>query len=385
MIAKVVGGALLIAGTTVGAGMLALPLATGLLGFLPTMVVFALIWGLMLWSAFLIIEVNQAIPGQVNLISMAKATLGSRGAAGMWVVFLLLFYALLSAYFTGSGTFLAEVVESIWGVTLPFYLKPLFLLTLLGPFIWFGMRSVDMANRYLMMGKILAYLVLVSYVIVHITPQLLLHVDFRYTVGSFAVVLTAFGYHVLIPSLMEYLNRDVSKVRLCVLTGSLLSLISYVVWEVAILGTIPATGSSSIQQLVLQGHSVAQALQSQLAIPRITYLARIFALFAMGTSFLGVSMGLFDFLRDGMKLSLGPQDKLKSLAFTYVPPFLFAVIWPSGFILALEYAGVLAAILLGVFPVLMAVKIRGKWQLSTGVGLCVFVVLIAVALGHKFS
>ena len=65
-----IGAVLLIAGTTIGAGMLALPVMTSFVGFLPSIVIFVVCWMFMLATAYFFLDVNFAVEGEVNLISM---------------------------------------------------------------------------------------------------------------------------------------------------------------------------------------------------------------------------------------------------------------------------------------------------------------------------
>ena len=48
---RYLGGILLVAGTTIGAGMLALPVSTAFMGFYPSLLIFAICWFFMLISA----------------------------------------------------------------------------------------------------------------------------------------------------------------------------------------------------------------------------------------------------------------------------------------------------------------------------------------------
>jgi tyrosine-specific transport protein len=104
---RVLGGVLLIAGTTLGVGMLAFPTVTSYGGFVPSMVLFVLIWLLMLASSFFFLDVNLSIKGEVNMITMAEKTLGTWGKVLSWVVYLLLLYALTAAY-------IAEAAPCLW-------------------------------------------------------------------------------------------------------------------------------------------------------------------------------------------------------------------------------------------------------------------------------
>lgn len=85
---RVFGGILLVSGTTIGAGMLALPVCTGLAGFFPSLVLFILYWIFMTYTAFLFLEVNLWMGRSANIISMAKRTLGRWAQIASWIVYL---------------------------------------------------------------------------------------------------------------------------------------------------------------------------------------------------------------------------------------------------------------------------------------------------------
>lgn len=56
---KTFGSALLVAGTTIGAGMLAMPLTSAEMGFTYTLILLFILWGLLSYSALLFVEVYQ--------------------------------------------------------------------------------------------------------------------------------------------------------------------------------------------------------------------------------------------------------------------------------------------------------------------------------------
>ncbi|NDE82466.1 MAG: hypothetical protein EB051_02460 [Chlamydiia bacterium] len=80
--------------------------------------------------------------------------------------------------------------------------------------------------------------------------------------------------------------------------------------------------------------------------------------FALVTSFLGVSLSLSDFLRDGLNIKQSWEGRLAAFALTFIPPLIFVCSSQRGFYLALQYAGIIVAILLGILPAIMA------WQLK---------------------
>ncbi|MCB1084755.1 MAG: tyrosine transporter, partial [Chlamydiia bacterium] len=72
-----IGGIFLVAGTTIGAGMLALPVMTSFVGFYPSIVIFLVCYLVMLATAFFFLDANFAVEGEVNLISISECLLGT--------------------------------------------------------------------------------------------------------------------------------------------------------------------------------------------------------------------------------------------------------------------------------------------------------------------
>ena len=94
---SVFGGSLLVAGTSIGGGMLALPVLTGLAGFMPSIVIYLLCWLFMASTGLLFLEISQWMRGEgnkeeSNIVSMAEKILGKSGKGFAWMVYLFLFY-----------------------------------------------------------------------------------------------------------------------------------------------------------------------------------------------------------------------------------------------------------------------------------------------------
>jgi len=87
MDSRLLGSILLIVGTSIGAGMLALPIATAQLGFFGSLILLFVCWFIMTAGAFLILEVNLWMPLNSNLNTMAKTTIGPLGQIISWLSF----------------------------------------------------------------------------------------------------------------------------------------------------------------------------------------------------------------------------------------------------------------------------------------------------------
>lgn len=365
---KLVGGILLVLGTTIGAAMLALPVMTGLAGFLPSTLLLVVFWVYMTFTAFLMLEVNLWMKEGSNLISMAKMTLGTCGQAVSWVVYLFLLYSLTTAYIAGSGPIVNDVVFAASGITLPDWAGTLPLLAIFGFFVYKGTRSVDYVNRVLMVGLVMAYGAMVVFLTPHVNSRLLGNIDLKYVFLGVSVIATSFGFHIIIPSLTTYLDRDIAKLKKAILIGSAIPLLVYIFWEYLALGIIPVEGKNGIIDGYQKGSNGAHLLTAFLGHSAIAMVARFFSFFAIVTSFLGVSLSLSHFLADGFNI----REKTRSgrillYCLTFLPPLGFTLIDPRAFLTALEYAGAFGVvILLGLLPAMMVWAGRYQKNLDAG-------------------
>ncbi len=374
-----IGGVLLVAGTTIGAGMLALPVMSSFVGFLPSIAIFLLCWGVMLTTAFFFLDVNFAVEGEPNLISMVHRTLGGWGKALSWIVYLLLLYSLTAAYISASSPLFVAAIQYVTGYILPYWLGPFCLPLIFGFFVYLGTLGVDIINRLLMLGLCVSYLLLVGFLPEHVDGALLAHVDWSSASMVFPVVITSFGYHIIIPSLTTYMNHDKKKLRWILVVGSLLPLVIYLLWQVLILGIVPLNGENGLVHAWKQGVSATQPLTQIVTNSWIKIGAHFFSFFAIVTSFLGVTLSLSDFLTDGFKIKKSWEGRLIACLLTFVPPLIFVFTYQRGFFVAIDYAGVFVAILLIFLPAMMAWTLKTPRFYSTFYGrtLLVFIILFA--------
>lgn len=357
MKSRLVGGILLVSGTAIGAGMLALPVITSFAGFLPSFALLGICWLFLFATSWLLLDVNLAFRGEVNMISMAGRTLGTAGKMICWISYLLLLYSLIAAYIAGGAPLFLQGLQWLTGLSLPSWAGPLPLLLLFGVFVYLGTHAVDWLNRVLMIGLIATYFLLVAFLPSHVDFSLLRHVDAKAVWIAVPVMITSFGFHIIIPTLTTYLDHNVKQLRLTLLIGSLVPFLVYALWEFLILGVVPLYGESGLIAAWMQGDTGTASLSHLLNSRWIVSIASAFSLFAILTSFLGVSLSLSDFLADGLKMRQHTLGREFSCLLTFFPPLIFVYTYQRGFILALQYAGIFVVILLCVLPALMAWKL----------------------------
>ncbi len=373
------GAVLLIAGTTIGAAMLAIPVTTGFMGFFPSLLLFLACWFIMLMSGFFFVDVNCSFKEETNLVSMASRTLGNLGKVICWSFYLMLLYALIAAYISGSSPMFVALFKAI-GFPISQKTAYFCLPILFGVFFYFGIKGIDLINRFLMVGLLGSYILILFFVPSHIDFDHLLHHDFKMGMIALPVVLTSFGFHIIIPSLGTYMRHDSKKLKTAILYGSLLTLGVYIIWQFIVLGVVPLKGKISLISAWLSGDSVAPLAQ-YLNNPKIALGAYCFAFFAITTSFLGVALSLSDFLSDGFKLRKSWEGHLVGYGLTFIPPIFFVLQFQRGFITALEYAGAFVAILLGILPCLMILKLKHLKFYQTFKGKCLVSIVLCSCVG----
>lgn len=364
-ISRTIGATLIFSGTCIGAGMLALPIATAQGGFFPTLIIFAVACLVMIMSGILIIEINSWLGEESNMVSMAKDTLGTKGAIIAWILFLLLLNAGLCAYISGSAQMLTDASLKFFGINLPITTSSIIVTLIIAAIVYFGTHVIDEINRLLMFILITSYFMLVSNHLNTIDNTLLLEVNASRVVLGIPIIIASFTGHFAIPSLRAYLHSDFKHLKQVVILGCVIPLVMYSIWLLITLGNIPINGeygliaiSKDPQQMVALNNALAHGhVQHWLA-----YAISALATSALITSFLGVTMSLTDFLQDGLQLKSNHANRFICLILALVPALLWSIYNPDGFTKAMDYAGTIISMLLLLLPVSMAW--RGRYYLN---------------------
>lgn len=356
MRSRFIGGILLIVGTSIGGGMLALPVANAATGFWQSSLFLLLCWLLMTLGAFFILEVNLYLPPGKNMVSMAAATLGNPGLLLAWLSYLFLLYTLLSAYISGGADVLGGLLQHVNIHAYPWQLTALFTLVF-GLVVYGGIRQVDMLNRSLMFTKLIVYFILVVLIAPYIHVESFQNGNVRYITGSIMILITSFGFAIIVPNLRDYFNDDIRLLKKVVLIGSIIPLLCYLAWDAVIIGSLPSHGDHGLMSLMHDEHttsSLALMLSHTVNNNIISSLFNFFTSICMLTAFLGVSLCLMSFLGDGLNMKQQGHEGLGLFLLTFLPPLLIVLFYPGAYIKALSYAGFFCVILLLLLPASMS-------------------------------
>ncbi|KWU02711.1 MAG: aromatic amino acid transport family protein [Vibrio toranzoniae] len=353
---KVFGSTLIIAGTTIGAGMLALPLASAGIGFSTSLFLMLGLWALMAFTALLMVELHQFAESDATLHTLAHTILGTKGKWIASFAVMFLFYALCAAYIAGGGAQFNQRISEITNIQLNSQITTLLFTLLVACVVTIGTHSVDKVNRVLFGLKLIAMVIVLSFLAPNITSQYLMSMPLQQglVVAAIPVVFTSFGFHGSIPSIVRYLDGDVRSLRKVMIIGSALPLVIYVFWQSVTLGVVSQEQLLSDTSLGALLVSLSQTVQQS----NLSVIVGVFADLALLTSFIGVSLGLFEFMGDSLSKKLGNAKRVKTAAITFLPPLGFALFYPQGFIMALGYAAIALSVLAILLPTVMVYKVR---------------------------
>ena len=218
-------------------------------------------------------------------------------------------------------------------------------------------------NNGLGIGLLLAFVTTIGSSLIPTQPLFTQSNHVFEIVSSLPLLLTTFGFSIVVPAVTEYLDYDEKSVKFSIMVGSLVALAAYVIWEWVTLGNIPRVGPLSFQTLQQTGDNgtgVIVALATYARNTWVVFSGRLFAIFAVVTSFLGVSVALRHFLSDSLKIDLAGKKRVIVSLLTYLPPLIVTQIYPRAFVQLLSFAGIFVAMLLGLFPLLMVYKASKK-------------------------
>lgn len=137
-------------------------------------------------------------------------------------------------------------------------------------------------------------------------------------VSAIPVMFTSFGFHGSIPSVVAYTGLNIRALRKIMLIGSALPLIIYVLWQAASFGILGQGQLSENNELGMFLGAIGATVNSQ----KLTQAISLFADLALATSFLGVSLGLFDFLADLLKRPANAKGRIQTGMITFLPHWL---------------------------------------------------------------
>lgn len=354
----VFGGTMIIAGTSIGAGMLALPTISAGMWFGWSLAVMLLAWLVMLLSSQALLEVNLHFEPGASFHTLVRETLGPGWSVinGAAVAFVL--YILVYAYVSGGGSIMRHTLLAVLGYEPSKLASGLSFALLLAACVWWSTWIVDRLSVIMMGGMVVSFILSMSGMLSDIRADVLFDAGGEggsalFVWGALSTYLTSFCFHASVPSLVKYFGRRPADINRCLMGGTGIALVCYLLWIVACDGTIPR---AEFRDVIAAGGNVGdlvRAAGSNLNSGFILRMLEAFSALAVATSFLGAGLGLFDYIADLCRFDDTRAGRTKTTLVTFGPPTVGGLLWPDGFLLAIGWAGLAATVWSVVVPALM--------------------------------
>ena len=359
--AQKIGATMLIAGTAIGAGMLGMPIVSGVCGYYLSICLILFCFFLMLANLFLLLEATLYCKDPyANIISLAREHLGTVWSVICWVCFMLLLYAVVASYINAGADLMTQMLEPYKTINIETCM--LIFSVIFGAIVLLGVSSIDKMNRILMVGLIVTFVMIVGLMTPFLSlKKLSVPGQLKYVPNAFPIIAAAFTSHLVLPSVRAYIQNTKSLKRVLMI-GSLIPLVLYLMWQTAVVGIAETSGQYSLIGFATTRSPIGDFLDFLIIkhhLYTIGTITELFFLFAITTSFLGVLLSLNDFLADGLNITDKTfKTRCMLLSLSLIPPLFFAIFSQSAFTLTLNFAGLFIAILYCIIPALVVIKNR---------------------------
>ncbi|MQL48963.1 tryptophan permease [Photorhabdus khanii] len=363
---SLLGGAMIIGGTIIGAGMFSLPVVMSGAWFYWSIAALLFTWFCMLHSGLMILEANLNYRVGSSFGTITKDLLGDGWNIinGITIAFVL--YILTYAYISASGSIIQHVIGDMEIDFSPRLAGFLFAFAV-ALIVWLSTKAVSRITSVILGAKILTFFMTFGGLIYNVEPAFIFNTVeinptyWPYVLATLPFCLASFGYHGNVPSLMKYYGKEPQKIKKCLFIGTLMALVLYLVWLIGTMGNIPRSDFIKVAE---QGGNIdvlVQSLSGGLNSSTLNLLLTLFSNFAVASSFLGVTLGLFDYLADLFKFDDTKLGRFKTALVTFLPPMVGGMIYPNGFIYAIGFAGLAATVWAAIVPALLARASRKRF------------------------
>lgn len=390
---KTFGSICMIAGTAIGAGMIALPMTLAKLGIVGSLVLMLGTWLVIYYSALIGTELTLRVKENLSLNEIAQRLSGKGASIIALMCVMVLSYALIAAYLYGGSSITASIYESLWGNSPDQHTIIQYFSVIMMAVLILGITWVDYINRlmfFALIGILGITIIGLGLSVDLQTLPLVTNKTFSLTSWTVAIpiIFTSFGFQMMIPAMSGYLNRDSGLLRTAFLWGSLIPVMIYLAWTLSTLGTL-ATHQINLFDQIISGTvdvgEFVQMLSRSASWRHLQLFVWGVSFFAIITSAFGVALGLIDMWQRLLNSKCqGIVLRSTAAMLTIVPSFVVALLTPGAFIKALGFAGMILVVIAIVLPIYLLFKSDTKaevhFQVTQYKGLRLLVLGLALGL-----
>jgi len=345
----------LVSGTCIGGGMLALPVQTATSGFVYSFFALVLCWGFMTYTGLLLAEATMWIKNETHFTSLSRILVGDWMRLLAAGVYLFMNYLSLVAYTAGGAALFQHYIASFTGLQLGYEQCCVLFTLIFGSMIYLGAFMVGKINFLFMVGLGICYFFLAGLSASYVEVARYQYFPYwREAMGIFSIILATFSYQMVVPSICLQLNYQADKIKKAIIFGTTIPFVIYTLWLMVIHGVVPIGGENGLLNALERGASATEPLRAQFDHWSLSALSDLFALCAVVTSYLGLSLALFYFLKDCFHEIKFDLSKNMIIVASIVPTLFLAMMYPKALVHCLDLSGAYGdTILSGMIPVTM--------------------------------
>ena len=363
-----ISGTMLVIATVVGGGMFSLPIAMAGVWFPGASVILLFIAIMMLLTGLMLVEVNLHYGAGASFNTFTQDLLGRK-----WNI-------LTYAYISGSSAVMAQTVFKYSGVRFPANISVVIVSMLVGAIAWYSSLLVGRITTVLIIGKFIAFFATFSGLVGHIEVAKL--VDsvavalpnsqyLPYILMTLPFCIISFGFHGNVPSLVKlYGKSGVSNITRSIIIGTLFALLLYIFWLGVTMGNI---SRSAFPPIIAKGGNIdvfVEAISELFTSRYMDLILTFFGNFAVASSLLAATLGLFDYIADLFHFPDDGMGRLKTALVTYFPPAAVCFFFPNGFVHAIGYAGLAFTIWSVILPPFLVKAARKRFPTASYTAPC---------------
>jgi len=332
--AKLFSMIVLIAGTTIGGGTLSLPAAASAPGFFPSAAALLTCFMVLFLEGCLMVEVTVRMKAEgsaregepVSFEQMAERTLGKIGGNAIGLVYQFYSYASILAYVAAVGEIVSLLVK---GALTSAQGQVATVFTIWAVILFLGKRGIESVNEKLNY----VFLALMATIIIvglgQVNPGVMAaHASWVKAPAAAGILLFNVVFHDIVPLVCQYLDYNVKKINTAFFLGGGIPLVAYLLWIAVALGSSAAAAGGAfvdpMMEIMRSGSAQGKVVQ-------------VWALLAIGTSFIGCGMAQAEYEASLMRQFMEPRWK----NFTSEVGKKMKSLWENGLLDQLSYASVL--------------------------------------------
>jgi tyrosine-specific transport protein len=360
-------------GTVIGAGVLGMPYLIAKAGLLNGIILIILL-GIAITILYLYYgEIILRTKKIHQIIGYAEKYLGKTGKMIATFSLVIGVYGAVTAYILGSGA----ILSSLLGGNNTIY--SLFFLLIGSMLVYMGIKSVEKLEPLLMFSTLLMILLICFLSAGKIRHANLSGFNFDTFLLPYGLIFFSLLGTNALPEMREELEKNEKLFRRSIIIGMLIPITIYIIFTVVVVGVVGISGF----ELIEGNNKIATLALIPFVGEHIALFGNLFAILAMSSSFLLVSLSL----KDAFVFDFGLGNNL-AFILTFVPPAILAFSNIISFTQILDILGVVIGGVTGLLIVLMFWKAKTEgdrtpeYSLSGGrlAGSAILLVLIIGAV-----